>query len=181
MSKLPHRSSPRPPTSAPFGPPPRVAEHTRDHAFGTWQHLVIVVWKQQTTVQALRSVGALTFALAKDSGHKIGLLSIVEDGAPLPTAEVRKVTADVLRGVPIKLSAMVFEGHGFRAAAVRGVITGIGLLARTPYPHRTFAMVEDAAVWIEEETRADGPDAMLRGSVARAVARFRGEEPSLGE
>jgi hypothetical protein len=172
INKLPERPSSPPPVAEPFGPP-RVSEQTSDHTFGTWNHLVIVVWKHETTVSALRGSGALVRALAKERGFPVGLLTIVEDGAPLPSTEARKVAAEVLHGVPIKLSAMVFEGQGFRAASVRGVITGIGLLARTPYPHRTFATVKDAAIWIEKETHADDTRAMLRSGIAGAVGKLR--------
>lgn len=168
MNKPPDRASP----SELFGPP-RIVEQTSDHAFGTWHHMLIVVWKRETKIQTLRSIESCVRALAKERGTEIGLLTIVEDGAPLPTPEARRVTADVLRGAPIKLSAMVFEGHGFRAAAVRGVITGIGLIAKTPYPHRTFATVDEAAAWIEKETRNNGPGSMLRDSIVRGVASLR--------
>jgi hypothetical protein len=172
VNKMPERPPSRPPVAEPFGAP-RIAEQTTDHAFGTWHHLVIVVWKRETTVRALMSIGALVRALAKERGTQVGLLSIVEDGAPLPSAEARKVTAEQLHGAPINLSAMAFEGQGFRAAAVRGAITGIGLLARTPYPHRTFGTVKDAAVWIEKETHGDQTRAMMRSGIVGAVSKFR--------
>ena len=99
------------------------------------------------------------------------MVTIVEQGAPLPSTQARTVTAEILRTAPIRLSAMVFEGQGFGAAAVRGVITGIGLLARTPYPHRTFATVTEAVSWIERETREN--ESMPRRSVEAAVAEVR--------
>ena len=46
------------------------------------------------------------------------------------------------------LSAVVHEGTGFRAAAVRSVVTGLAMMANLPYPHKVFATVDDAGRWL---------------------------------
>ena len=48
----------------------------------------------------------------------------------------------------IRMSAVVHEGAGFRAAAVRSVVTGIAMLSKVPFPHHIFATVEQAAKWL---------------------------------
>ena len=63
----------------------------------------------------------------------------------MPPAASRNELAATLRGASfIKASAVAFEGQGFRAAAVRGVVTGLTALARQPFPHKVFAHV---AMW----------------------------------
>ena len=68
---------------------------------------------------------------------------------PLST-DVRLALADYLSGCRGKmvLSAVVHEGSGFRAAAVRSVVTGLAMMANLPYPHKVFANVDDAARWL---------------------------------
>lgn len=73
---------------------------------------------------------------------------------------VRDELAKVLRGVStsVACSALVFEGGGFRAAAVRAITTTINQVARQPFPHRVFATVDEASLWmgsLSEQLNAD--------------------------
>ena len=71
------------------------------------------------------------------------LLTVVEEDAPMPPYEAREVVAVFLRNGAgrIRMSAVVHEGAGFRAAAVRSVVTGIAMLSKVPFPHHIFATV----------------------------------------
>ena len=68
----------------------------------------------------------------------------------MPSSEVRTALARFMTegARVIRSSAVAFEGAGFRAAAVRGVVTGLTMLARQPYPHKVFATMTDAAQWL---------------------------------
>ncbi|HZS40192.1 MAG TPA: hypothetical protein VFF06_25350 [Polyangia bacterium] len=91
-------------------------------------------------------------ALAARQPSGIALLNIVEPSAPAPPSEVRGALARILTefGHELKCSAVVHEGSGFRAAAVRGVVTGLTLLARQPFPHKVFATVDEASAWMTD-------------------------------
>jgi hypothetical protein len=55
----------------------------------------------------------------------------------LRAVQVRKALADLLtESHIIRCSAVIMEGTGFRAAAVRGVVTSLTMLARHEFPHR---------------------------------------------
>jgi hypothetical protein len=54
-------------------------------------------------------------------------------------------------GNDIACSAVAFEGSGFRAAFVRGVVTGLTILARHPFPNRIFAGVPEASSWLRSQ------------------------------
>ena len=119
----------------------------------SWRQVFAVIWRHETTmagVLALRS----TFSAFVATNPAVRLLTIVEARAPLPTAQVRQGLADFLgqQGAHIKRSAVVFEGEGFRAAAVRGVVTGLTMLARPPYPHKIFGKLSDASVWLSSDS-----------------------------
>jgi len=51
----------------------------------------------------------------------------------------------------IKASGVVFEGSGFRAAAVRSVVISLTMLAGQKYPHKVFANLIETAVFLERE------------------------------
>jgi hypothetical protein len=55
----------------------------------------------------------------------------------MPSSEARKALADLM-SMPqlIRGSAVIMEGTGFRAAAVRRVVTGFALLSHHEFPHR---------------------------------------------
>jgi len=67
-----------------------------------------------------------------------------------PPSEAREAVAIFLRSAAgkVRMSAVMHEGFGFRAAAVRSVVTGLSMLVRLPYPHEIFATVEQAANWL---------------------------------
>jgi hypothetical protein len=67
----------------------------------------------------------------------------------MPPSPVRQAVADFLAegSTFIKCSAVLMEGAGFRAAAVRSVVTGLTMLARQAYPHRVCS-VPDAVTML---------------------------------
>jgi len=116
-----------------------------DYALASWQQIFAVIWRRETTIEGAEHLRTACAEFARTQPRGIGLLTIVESGAPLPPAPARKAIADFLAGGSefIKCSAVIFEGSGFRAAAVRSVVTGLTLMARQAYPHRVVDL-EDA-------------------------------------
>ena len=92
-----------------------------DYALAHWQQVFAVFWRRETTVEGARDLARSCTAFAASQPRGIGLLPIVESGAPLPAASARNEIAEFLASGSqfIKCSAVVFEGSGFRAAAVR--------------------------------------------------------------
>jgi len=122
------------------------AEH--DYALGHNGPVFAVIWRDQTTVAAARHLKTAFHDFAK-KGQKYGLVTIIEEDAPLPESDARDAVAEFLNGISetCVVSAVIFEGGGFRSAAVRAVVTGLTMLARQAYPHRVFGSVDEAAPW----------------------------------
>src|SRR5262249_34587794 len=120
-----------------------------NYCMATWRNFAVVIWRKDTTAEAVGQWRTLLQKIATTS-DAICLLTVVEPDARPPPSEVRDALAGVLGefGKLIKFSAVAFEGTGFRAAMVRGVVTGLTLLARMPYPHKVFAGVEEAVRWM---------------------------------
>jgi hypothetical protein len=160
------------------GRPATLVEADENHILGVWHHLVAVIWRGQTMLSAVVRLEGLLHSYSKQIGASVTFFTVVEEGAPLPVSEVREASAKVLKKAPLRASALTFEGSGFRAAAVRGVAVGIGMLARLPYPHRAFANVEEAAVWVAGYTREDGQGAMSAHGVKLAIEELRRADPA---
>lgn len=135
-----------------LAPAPRLLGSDRHHRMGTWGPVFFVLWKGEVEPRTADriQVGLRAFAQTL-GGHRAALLTVVEQGAPIPSSEARAALANVLRhgADAVLASAVVMEGDGFRASMVRSVATGLALVARQPFPHRVFARTEDAAEWLD--------------------------------
>lgn len=120
------------------------------HCVATWRNVLVVIWRNETQLGAVRSLASHLAQFAEVPPKGCALLTIIEAGAPMPSAEARSELARFMTDAAsrLKSSAVAFEGAGFRAAAVRGVVTGLTMLARQPYPHKIFSTVQEAAQWL---------------------------------
>lgn len=125
--------------------PWRIVVDQDDHVLASWQQIFAVVWRNETTLEGVRALESECRNFATKHPQGIGLLTIVSARAPMPPGLVRQAVADFLAqgGAYIKCSAVLMEGTGFRAAAVRSVVTGLTMIAKQAYPHRVCG-VHDA-------------------------------------
>lgn len=150
-----------------------ITEADENHATGTCGPLLIMVWGRETTLPAVAHAKAVGQRLAARHPTGVTFLMIVESTAEIPSSPVRAALSEALRsfGSFVLRSALVHEGTGFRAAAVRGVVTGLSLVARQPYPHQVFDRVEPAVRWLAQSF----PAGAEVGAVLDAVAKLRAE------
>lgn len=135
---------------------PRLVHSETDYALGHCGRIFAVIWRDQTTVAGAQHLARAYHEFAK-AGESYGLITIIEADAPLPESEARDAVAEFLNGISetCVVSSVIFEGAGFRSAAVRAVVTGLTMLARQAYPHRVFGSVEEAAPWYVERAPAE--------------------------
>src|SRR5438445_187344 len=160
---------------------PRIIESTRDHAIGAFRDVLFLVWRRDTSLAASRAFDRAAHDLARVVGTQIGLLTVVEAEAPIPTSAAREALSSTMKSCSDVLiaSAVTFEGEGFRASAVRGVATALSLMAKPPYPHKTFATVRDAARWLSSRMPgASLPPEVLESIVAQVRAASVASEPA---
>jgi hypothetical protein len=126
-----------------------VLHSDRDVLIGAWREMYVAVFRCETTVDGVTTLSRLFDERAREFPEGLGFLTVVDQGAALPDTRARaKLAAFMGASKSIRVSAVVFEGSGFRNAAVRGVVTGLTLLARQPFPHRVFSSVEEASQWL---------------------------------
>jgi hypothetical protein len=143
-----------------------------EHALATWRSFFLLLLREhaapRSNVELDRRLRA--FGVAHPEG--VGLLTIIEPAAPLPGDGSRWEIAQSLRGTPnLAAWSIVFEGSGFRAASVRGVVTGIAGAGRLTIPHRVHTSLGEGGLWM----LAHLPEArrVRAAQLLRAVEGFR--------
>jgi hypothetical protein len=138
----------------------------------TWHDVLLVVWRDEVTaLLARRCADAMrAFAAARPGGFC--MLVVAEDSTGPPGAKARSIFVSAMRenGTRIRATAYVISIEGFKGAALRGVITGLSLLARKPYPTRIFSEASAAARWLGAHL-ATGMNAISLGQQIEDVAR----------
>ena len=132
----------------------RVASEDRNHVTFTWGPIVGTIWKDETLVRAVYELRDIFVELAAAMPRgKAAVLTIIAANAPLPSADARTGLVNIFgeSANAVVCSAVIMEGSGFRASAVRSVATGIGLIAHQPFPHRIFSNVSTALAWVKPE------------------------------
>ncbi len=121
-----------------------------DQSLATWNDILVLIWHVNTTKQGVDRLDSTCSAFAKTRPNGVALVTIVEENAPMPPAEARDAMATFLgrQSAVVKASAVIYEGSGFRAAAVRSVVAGLTLMARQTYPHKVFATVDEGITWL---------------------------------
>jgi hypothetical protein len=131
----------------------KIVHVEKDYALASLGDVFIVIWRHETSLSGTEAVRRECFEFAKSRPEGIALLTIIEERAPMPPAEPRSQLASFMRDASdiIKASGVVFEGSGFRAAAVRSVVISLTMLAGQKYPHKVFANLIETAVFLERE------------------------------
>lgn len=156
-----------------------VAHSERDFTLMSFKDVFVVIFHHDTTVGGATTLRNRYATFAAQHAAGAGLLTIVEPGAPMPNSEAREALAKFMteNSDSILVSGVAYEGSGFRAAAVRSVVTGLTMLARQPFPHKVFATIDDASEWMITKMRGGGLVASEVRELIEAVSAARAELP----
>ncbi|HEX6244130.1 MAG TPA: hypothetical protein VFZ61_24610 [Polyangiales bacterium] len=128
----------------------------------------VLLWRKsvnETRFQIQRE--AIEYIVERYPGEA-SILCVIEPTSEPPPQALREAAAALLTklGPQLRCVAFVIEGSGFRAAMIRGVLSGIEFLRRSTYPTRYFAEVGRAAAWVASET---GGQSMLLADAAHRL------------
>lgn len=126
-------------SSCSFG---QVHRLTLDFAACSWKNVFVVIWRSRTRAADAQEIRRLLKLFSRDHSEGYFLFTIVQAGAPPPDVEARRAIAGYLKAgaAHIIAGAVVITGGPFRVAFVRGVATGLVLLARQPFPFRVCTL-----------------------------------------
>lgn len=132
--------------------------------------LHISVWDAAVTTEHARNAATLLTTLAK-SEPRVLVLAVLGPNTPPPDGAVRDIFASEFArlGNRVMAVANVIEGQGFRAAAMRAVVTGLTLVVRANHPQKACATVEEGSLWIAEQSEG----AVTASDITRAVLQLR--------
>ena len=156
-------------------PEPQLYHVDHDMAVGSGSNVLVIAWRDRTTLSGVELCNAYFQAACRGQGNIFALVTIVENGAKLPEARERKRLAELLSDSSdwLQVSTLVFEGSGFLAATIRGVVTGIALMANHSFPHRVFESISEAARFIVREQRPNNSAPFVVGGVEAVVSGLR--------
>jgi hypothetical protein len=149
-----------------------IVDCDENHAKGVAFNMLFMVWRYHTTAAAYRRGIVAAMELSRRYPEGIGVCQFLGAEAMRPEADARAALVDLLRMSSIRHFSVTYEGTGFRAAAIRAVISGAHTLGRPKFPHTVQVTLAAAARWHAEHQSALGrPETAHR--IERAALELR--------
>jgi hypothetical protein len=134
-----------------------------DHAKCVGFNMLFAVWRYRTTTAAFRRGIVAALELSRRYPEGVGVCHFLDAESVPPDRDTRAAFVDMLRMPTIKHFSVTHEGRGFKAAAVRSVISGAHALARPRFAHSVQVSAAAAARWHAEQQSALGrPETALQ-------------------
>jgi len=140
-------------------------------ASGLYGPLHLSVWDTAATVDQARKAAANLAALGRGE-DRILMMAVLGPSCPPPDNAVRDIFAAELNRLSGRITAVanIIEGQGFRAAAMRAVLTGLTLVLRSQQQEqKACATVEEGSQFLagHSQGRLTAPE------ISRAVILLR--------
>jgi hypothetical protein len=120
-------------------------------AVATFGNVAVTVLRQPATGERLRRLRRDLVQLYERHPGKVASMTILEAGAFGSTPEdVRAESIALMRESHVFAAAIVIEGKGFRLAALRALLAGLGLVSRPRHEQKVFENIDAAADWLVE-------------------------------
>lgn len=133
-----------------------IVECDADHAVGTAFNMLFIVWRRRTLEKAFRRCIVSAIELGRRYPEGIGVSQYVDSESLPPDPDVRNAFVDILRVGCIRHYTVTYDAIGFKAAAIRGVMSGTTRLARPGFPHAVHVSLQAAALWHAQQQAALG-------------------------
>lgn len=140
------------------------------------EDVLVLWWRQAPTLPAVRTIGETIERVTKLRSSNTRMLVVTSAAMKAPDSEARDAMVASNRRTAAKMAAvaLVIEGEGFAAAAVRAVISGMYLVLKPPHPLKTHSDIATAARWLIEQ-KCDVPASISASDLVDAVARARSD------
>jgi len=126
---------------------------TPDALFAAHRDVFIVVWRTDTTQTLVRALGRHVERFSASHREGIAMIVIIEENCAMPDSATREVLATDMKKHEsfTKQMALVYEGTGFRAAALRSIVVGLHMLSRQRVPTKVVSTVDEGVAWLGRE------------------------------
>lgn len=115
-----------------------------------WRNVQIASWTVQATVELVEQLAAQSAKFHKRHPEGVSVVHVISKGPALPDSETRERFSTLLHAHSSKLAcvAVVLDGRGFWASAVRGFLVGIRLVAPRTFTMQVFSTPQEVAEWL---------------------------------
>jgi hypothetical protein len=113
---------------------------------------MITCWSQRATGPAIEKVAQLREQMDRDHPEGVSVVYLIANDAGLPTPEARAGVKELMARFSNKRAclAILVQGEGFWASAMRAVITGVRILVPLNFPMQIFSGVNELVAWLPE-------------------------------
>jgi hypothetical protein len=163
-----------PSTSPPLADTLTILDTHGRNVVGLWENVFLSIWRESPTPDRLRRIAVLQDEVARRFPRGFVSLAMLPNLRLTLTAETRAEAERVAARAPQSLNAIaiVTEGRGFLAAAVRSVATCVSMVLPGKRPLRIFGGQEPAVAWLatylDRDVRATAPR-LLMAAIRRTV------------
>ncbi|HVJ22081.1 MAG TPA: hypothetical protein VM686_42035 [Polyangiaceae bacterium] len=158
----------------------QIVQVDNEHAIGIWGEFMLAVWRRKTELAAVQHLRHKLGDLGARYPSGTATISVIEQTAVPPDNDARKELSAVLTTPRLQCSSLVYEGTGFQAATVRGVVTAITLLRTHPVPHVIHASVREGVQW-SLKTLGKSDSGKLAADLERVIEELRGKITSASD
>lgn len=160
----------------------RIVAVTSGWAMAEFCQCLIVVWRDQSTLETVElREKELTALAARFPGH-CAAIEVIEATSPPPPAELRPITMRVYEQLAKELSciALLLEGSSLKQTLNRAVITGMTFLVAQPLPTKAFKHMSDMSQWVKTSIGGDSPsfDSDMAAAIDHLRRRISAAQPT---
>lgn len=158
---------------------PTLSFVTEGCVMGHWRNIAMVVWARQGTGPLAAELVKLADML-NAKYPKTSSVQVILDAADMPDEDAR-VTFDNLVGKYARrliCAAVMIDGRGFRASAMRALVTSFQLIERRRFRGNVFSNVSDLARWLAP-LHAEGTGEDIRPEQVEKALNWMIAQPSV--
>ena len=100
------------------------------HVLATWRNVLLQGFASEARIGTLKRSSEILRRLASTHPEGVGFMIIVSHSGRPPEHECRSEWVAQMSAASTRVVLVLFEGQSFRASLVRGVVTGLVMLAR---------------------------------------------------
>jgi hypothetical protein len=117
------------------------------------ENITIIVWWGPASTLAVQRLHRITEQRRKQHPQGLSVIHIVKGDLVLPDQETRDAFVRLMRDSDTALAAVavVIGGGGFWASALRSVITGMRVLARSAFEMRLHGNIDEVLKWLPDK------------------------------
>ncbi len=149
------------------------------YAVASWQDLFMAAFKPRPSGSDYdySDLDRWLSAYVAEQPGPFGYFAIVEAGVGTSRRENKKRLEEALfkHADRFRFAAIVIEDSGFKGAALRGVLSMLGILAGKRHPESFFPRVDDAVRWMHKTCGATVGSKPTQEEIAQAISQFRSE------